>query len=129
MDAQLAELLDLPFLTGVRHYFGQHAWGNATLGDLLAARMKPLGFEISQIPTPEAGKSHFIARLRGDGSKRPVLLAAHADVVGAVAAGGHEPVGQAQQRRHDRRYHRDHGRRIVAESLRGGHPGAVGGAG
>ena len=28
------------------------------------------------------GKSHFIARLRGDGSKRPILLAAHADVVG-----------------------------------------------
>jgi aminopeptidase N len=25
------------FLTGVRHYFAQHAWGNATLGDLLAA--------------------------------------------------------------------------------------------
>src|SRR5207244_425582 len=29
-----------------------------------------------------AGKAHFIARLRGDGSKRPVLIAAHADVVG-----------------------------------------------
>src|SRR5262249_32669335 len=28
------------------------------------------------------GKAHFIARLRGDGSKRPLLLAAHADVVG-----------------------------------------------
>ncbi len=34
------------------------------------------------MPTPEAGKSHMIARLKGDGSKRPVLLAAHADVVG-----------------------------------------------
>jgi acetylornithine deacetylase/succinyl-diaminopimelate desuccinylase-like protein len=52
------------------------------VGDLLAARMKPLGFEITQVPTPEAGKSHFFARLKGDGSKRPVLLAAHADVVG-----------------------------------------------
>ncbi len=52
------------------------------VGDLLAARLRPLGFEITQVPTPEAGKSHFIARLKGDGSKRPVLLAAHADVVG-----------------------------------------------
>src|SRR5689334_12845415 len=54
----------------------------AQVGDLLAAKLRPLGFEITQVPTPEAGKSHFIARLRGDGSRRPVLLAAHADVVG-----------------------------------------------
>jgi acetylornithine deacetylase/succinyl-diaminopimelate desuccinylase-like protein len=44
--------------------------------------MKPLGFSIDIIPTPEQGKAHFIARLRGDGSKKPVLVAAHADVVG-----------------------------------------------
>lgn len=52
------------------------------IGDLLGPRFKALGFEIDIVPTPEAGKSHFIARLRGDGSKRPILLAAHADVVG-----------------------------------------------
>jgi acetylornithine deacetylase/succinyl-diaminopimelate desuccinylase-like protein len=52
------------------------------LDELLAGKFKPLGFEIDIIPTPEPGKSHFIARLRGDGSKRPILLAAHADVVG-----------------------------------------------
>ena len=52
------------------------------IGDLMARTLKPLGFEIEVIPTPEPGKSHFIARLRGDGSRRPVLLAAHADVVG-----------------------------------------------
>lgn len=52
------------------------------LAQLLAKKFKPLGFEIDIIPTPEAGKSHFIARLKGDGSKRPVLIAAHADVVG-----------------------------------------------
>jgi len=52
------------------------------VGDLLAAKLQPLGFTITRIPTPEAGKSHFIARLKGDGSKRPLLLAAHADVVG-----------------------------------------------
>ncbi len=48
----------------------------------LAPRFEALGFEVQIVPTPEAGKAHFIARLRGDGSKRPVLLAAHADVVG-----------------------------------------------
>ncbi|HEX2455706.1 MAG TPA: M20/M25/M40 family metallo-hydrolase [Vicinamibacterales bacterium] len=52
------------------------------MAEALAAKFKPLGFEIDIIPTPEAGKAHFIARLRGDGSKRPLLLAAHADVVG-----------------------------------------------
>jgi acetylornithine deacetylase/succinyl-diaminopimelate desuccinylase-like protein len=54
----------------------------AQMAEALAAKFKPLGFEIDIIPTPEAGKAHFIARLRGDGSKRPLLLAAHADVVG-----------------------------------------------
>lgn len=52
------------------------------IDELLAAKLRPLGFEVTIVPTPEAGKSHMIARLKGDGSKRPVLLAAHADVVG-----------------------------------------------
>ena len=52
------------------------------LAELLAARLRPLGFEIHIVPTPQAGKAHFVARLKGDGSRRPVLLAAHADVVG-----------------------------------------------
>ena len=52
------------------------------IADALAAKFRPLGFEIDIIPTPEAGKAHFIARLRGDGSKKPVLVASHADVVG-----------------------------------------------
>src|SRR5262245_2048114 len=54
----------------------------AAIDDLLIARLRPLGFAITVVPTPVAGKSHLIARLRGDGSRRPVLLAAHADVVG-----------------------------------------------
>jgi acetylornithine deacetylase/succinyl-diaminopimelate desuccinylase-like protein len=54
----------------------------AQIAELLAAKFKPLGFEIEIVPTPEAGKSHLFARLRGDGSKKPLLLAAHADVVG-----------------------------------------------
>jgi aminopeptidase N len=35
------------FLTGVRQYFGQHAWGNATLGDLLAALEQSSGRNLS----------------------------------------------------------------------------------
>ena len=52
------------------------------LDDLIAAKLKPLGFDVEIFPTPQAGKSHLIARLKGDGSMKPVLLAAHADVVG-----------------------------------------------
>ncbi len=53
-----------------------------SIAEFLAPRFRALGFEVDIVPTPEPGKSHFIARLRGDGSKRPILLAAHADVVG-----------------------------------------------
>jgi acetylornithine deacetylase/succinyl-diaminopimelate desuccinylase-like protein len=52
------------------------------LAELLAPKFRAAGFEVTIIPTPAAGKSHFVARLRGNGSRRPVLLAAHADVVG-----------------------------------------------
>jgi acetylornithine deacetylase/succinyl-diaminopimelate desuccinylase-like protein len=54
----------------------------AGIANLLAPRFKALGFEVDVVQTPEAGKAHFIARLRGTGAKRPVLIAAHADVVG-----------------------------------------------
>jgi acetylornithine deacetylase/succinyl-diaminopimelate desuccinylase-like protein len=33
------------------------------------------------VKTPDEGRAHFIARLKGDGSKRPILLAGHSDVV------------------------------------------------
>jgi acetylornithine deacetylase/succinyl-diaminopimelate desuccinylase-like protein len=52
------------------------------LAELLATKLKPLGFEIDIIQTPTPGKAHFIARLKGDGTKKPVLIAAHEDVVG-----------------------------------------------
>ncbi len=54
----------------------------AKIAEFLAAKFRPLGFEIAIVPTPDAGKAHFIARLKGDGTKRPLLLAAHGDVVG-----------------------------------------------
>ena len=37
------------------------------VADLLAPRFRALGFEMDIVPTPEPGKAHFIARLRGDG--------------------------------------------------------------
>jgi acetylornithine deacetylase/succinyl-diaminopimelate desuccinylase-like protein len=53
-----------------------------SVANLLAPKFKALGFEVDIVQTPDSGKAHFIARLRGNGSKRPVLIAAHADVVG-----------------------------------------------
>ena len=52
------------------------------LAALLSKRFSAAGFAIEIFPTPDTGKVHFIARLKGDGSKKPVLIAAHADVVG-----------------------------------------------
>lgn len=54
----------------------------AELARLLAPKFKALGFEVDIIPTPVPDKAVLVARLKGDGSARPVLLAAHADVVG-----------------------------------------------
>jgi acetylornithine deacetylase/succinyl-diaminopimelate desuccinylase-like protein len=55
---------------------------NRELAELLAKKFRAAGAEVEIVPTPEAGRVHFIARIKGDGSKAPVLLAAHADVVG-----------------------------------------------
>lgn len=52
------------------------------LDELLVSKFKPLGFDVEIIPTPDPAKAHFIARLKGNGIHKPVLLAAHADVVG-----------------------------------------------
>ena len=52
------------------------------LADVLAPRLRSRGFDVDVIPTPDSGKVHLIARLKGSGRKRPVLLAAHGDVVG-----------------------------------------------
>jgi acetylornithine deacetylase/succinyl-diaminopimelate desuccinylase-like protein len=52
------------------------------IAELLAPRFRAAGFEVDVIPTPDSGKAHFVARLKGSGRRRPVLIAAHADVVG-----------------------------------------------
>ena len=54
----------------------------ASVANLLAPLFRMAGFEVDIVPTPDPEKVHFVARLKGDGTKRPVLLAAHADVVG-----------------------------------------------
>jgi acetylornithine deacetylase/succinyl-diaminopimelate desuccinylase-like protein len=54
----------------------------ALVANVLAPRFKSHGFDVQIIQTPDSGKVHFIARIKGDGSKKPVLIAAHSDVVG-----------------------------------------------
>ena len=81
VSAQLNETAQL--LTElIRVNTGNPPGNEAQLDALLKTKFAPLGFEIDIIPTPDPAKAHFIARLKGDGSKKPILLAAHADVVG-----------------------------------------------
>ncbi|HEX5780782.1 MAG TPA: M20/M25/M40 family metallo-hydrolase, partial [Solirubrobacteraceae bacterium] len=55
----------------------------AQVAELLAPRLRALGFEVEIIQTPTAGKAHLVARLRAaNPTERPILLAGHADVVG-----------------------------------------------
>ncbi|MBR0799103.1 M20/M25/M40 family metallo-hydrolase [Bradyrhizobium jicamae] len=51
------------------------------LAEYLKSLFAPLGAEVDIFVAPNGKAAHFVARLRGDGSKKPVLLAAHADVV------------------------------------------------
>lgn len=59
------------------------------IAEFLTATLLPLGFQVETIPTPAPGKVHFLARLKGNGAKKPILLAAHADVVGVERRGWH----------------------------------------
>ena len=56
----------------------------ARIADLLAPRLRSLGFRVDIVPTPQPGKAALFARLAGDGSRRPILLAAHADGMDVV---------------------------------------------
>src|SRR5690349_6574254 len=49
----------------------------------VAAALKAAGIEPVIVPFAP-GRANLVARLRGDGSKRPLLLLAHLDVVGAA---------------------------------------------
>ena len=64
------------FLAAVRRYFAAHAWGNATLADLLAALEETSGRDLSAVVPAVAGDrrgEHAAARVR-DRRRRPVHL-------------------------------------------------------
>ena len=50
---------------------------------LIAARLRAAGIESTIVPFAP-GRANLVARLKGDGSKKPLLLLAHLDVVGAT---------------------------------------------
>lgn len=52
------------------------------IAEVLAPKFRAAGVDVKIIETPDSSKAIIVARLKGDGSKRPVLIAAHADVVG-----------------------------------------------
>jgi len=54
------------------------------VGRYLAGELERCGIE-SQLFVPAEGRAALIARIRGDGSKRPLILLAHMDVVGVEA--------------------------------------------
>ena len=57
--------------------------GNERLvAEALLPHFRALGIDATIITPGDSSRATFIARLHGDGSKRPVLVAAHADVVG-----------------------------------------------
>jgi acetylornithine deacetylase/succinyl-diaminopimelate desuccinylase-like protein len=53
------------------------------IANRLKAMFDALGVENEIIVAPNGKAAHFIARIKGDGSKKPILLAAHSDVVPA----------------------------------------------
>src|SRR5215831_16232946 len=57
----------------------------ARAADAMAARLRAAGFDEGdvQVFKPAARKGNLVARLRGGGARRPILLLAHLDVVEA----------------------------------------------
>src|SRR5690349_12848025 len=76
-DSTAALLVDL-----IRTNTSNPPGNERQLAELLAPRFRARGFDVKIIQTPDSAKAIIVARLKGDGSKRPILLAAHADVVG-----------------------------------------------
>ncbi len=61
--------------------------GNVTTAsEAVAARLKAAGFTDVQVIGPDPRKGNLVARLKGSGKKRPILLLAHLDVVEAKRA-------------------------------------------
>ncbi len=62
-----------------------HAVGTTRAAEAMATRLKAGGFPAAdvQVLAPKPGKENVVVRLRGRGSKRPILIIAHLDVVDA----------------------------------------------
>ena len=61
--------------------------GNVTpAAEAVAARLKAAGLTDVQVLGPDPRKGNLVARLKGSGKKRPILLLAHLDVVEAKRA-------------------------------------------
>lgn len=58
--------------------------------ELLAAKLKAEGVPY-EVVEPAPGRGNIVARLKGDGTRRPLLLSAHLDVVPAVDPGWKHP--------------------------------------
>jgi acetylornithine deacetylase/succinyl-diaminopimelate desuccinylase-like protein len=61
------------------------AGDNTRAAEAMAARLRAAGFPAAdvQVLAPQPGKGNLVARLRGTGKRRPLLLLAHLDVVEA----------------------------------------------
>jgi acetylornithine deacetylase/succinyl-diaminopimelate desuccinylase-like protein len=64
------------------------AGNTTTAAEAMAARLRAAGFpaEDVQVLGPDARKGNLVARYRGSGKRRPLLLLAHLDVVEALRA-------------------------------------------
>ena len=62
----------------------------ARAAEAMAARLRAAGFAGSdvQVLAPAPRKGNLVARLRGTGARKPILLLAHLDVVEASARTG-----------------------------------------
>ena len=94
------------FLAGVRRYFGQHAWGNATLADLLARAgggLRPGPGRLVEGVAGDRRGEHAAAGVRA-GRRRPVHR------VRGAAGGAAEPPGAPPAPDRDRPVRPDRGR-------------------
>ena len=58
----------------------------ARAADAMAARLRGAGIDDVQVFKPAPRKGNLVARLRGTGARKPILLMAHLDLVEALAS-------------------------------------------
>lgn len=82
----LKELIRMDSSTGDTTHIAAH----------LEALFEPLGAQVEVVLARNGKAAHFFARIKSDGSKRPVLLAAHTDGRGVEADPGQQQCGNAE---------------------------------